>query len=116
LDIESKIVILYIKPRNLGFINMKELSVLVSGIEYKVKKLINQNNQQEAEKISLINENNNLNKIISQQTKQIRELKEKIRNLKIAKSLDINNGSVDAKNRINELVREIDRCIEFINN
>jgi len=95
---------------------MKELSILVTGIEYKIKKLINQNNQQEAEKTILKNENNNLNKIIDQQTKQIRELKEKFRNLKIAKSLNQNNGSVDAKNRINELVREIDRCIEFINN
>lgn len=95
---------------------MKELSILVSGIEYKVKKLINQNIQKETEKTNLINENNNLNKIIEQQKKQIRELKEKLRNLKIAKSLESNKESVDAKNRINELVREIDRCIEFINN
>ncbi|MBI9039149.1 MAG: hypothetical protein JEY97_13530 [Bacteroidales bacterium] len=95
---------------------MKELSILVTGIEYKIKKLINKNNQKEAEKTILKNENNNLNKIIDQQTKQIKELKEKFRNLKIAKSLNHNNGSVDAKNRINELVREIDRCIEFINN
>jgi len=95
---------------------MKELSILVSGIEYKVKKLINQNNQKETEETNLINENNNLNKIIEQQKTQIGELKEKLRNLKIAKSLEFNNGSVNAKNRINELVREIDRCIEFINN
>lgn len=95
---------------------MKELSVLVSGIDYKVKKLINQNNQKEAEKTDVINENNNLNKIIEQQKKQIRELKEKLRNLTIAKSLEFNKESVGAKNRINELVREIDRCIEFINN
>ncbi len=95
---------------------MKELSILVSGIEYKVKKIINQNNQKETEKTNLINENNKLNKIIEQQKQQIRELKEKFRNLEIAKSLEFNKGSVVAKNRINELVREIDRCIEFINN
>lgn len=114
--IELKFVILFIKPLNFWFKIMKELSILVSGIEYKIKKLINQNSQKEAERIDLINENNNLNKIIEQQKKQIRELKEKLRNLTIAKSLEFENESVDAKNRINELVREIDRCIEFINN
>ena len=44
----------------------------------------------------------------------INELKEKIKVLKIAKTVERKEGIADAKLKINELVREIDKCIGLL--
>jgi hypothetical protein len=48
------------------------------------------------------------------QNKIINELTEKIKLLKIAKTVEKKEGIADAKLKINELVREIDRCIGLL--
>ena len=45
----------------------------------------------------------------------IEQLKEKNRNLKISKSVSLEEGNDDVKNKIDELVREIDKCIGLLN-
>ena len=39
-----------------------------------------------------------------------------IKTLKVAKAISTGEGSAEARNRINQLVREIDKCIALLNN
>jgi chromosome segregation ATPase len=94
---------------------MKNTSTLVAGIEYKLRKLVDRHEslkkelQQQKEKIT------GLEQLTDQQLKTINQLEENINILKIAKSLEPGKGTVEARTKINELVREIDRCIGLLN-
>ena len=44
------------------------------------------------------------------------KLKEENKTLKVAKAIAGGKGSAEARNRINQLVREIDKCIALLNN
>jgi len=86
----------------------------VSSIEIKVKELIElyyetrnklMDSQQEILELKRINEDQN---------KIIYNLKEKATLLKIAKTAEKKEGIADAKLKINELVREIDKCIGLL--
>ena len=94
---------------------MKDVATLVSGIEYKLGKLIQQHQIQRADNKSHIKEIDDLKQLISEQKNTIRELEEKIRLLRIAKTLETKEGNVEAKLKINELLREIDKCIGLLN-
>ncbi len=89
---------------------------LISGIEYKVRKLleIKENNKNKINVLS--NQNIDLKEQVEEQKLQINILKEQINKIKLAKSLENSDGSIEAKTKINELVREIDKCIGLLNN
>jgi uncharacterized protein YjgD (DUF1641 family) len=94
---------------------MKDVATLVSGIEYKLSKLIEQHQLSRLENGSLYNENQELKEVINKQKQTIKQLEEKSKILKLAKTLEIKEGNVEAKLKINELVREIDKCIGLLN-
>lgn len=94
---------------------MEDVSALVSGIEDKVRKLIGQCRGLGAENQQNLAEIRKLNQVINDQKLIINQLEEKIRVLKLAKALESKEGNVDAKLKINELVREIDKCIGLLN-
>lgn len=94
---------------------MKDLLTLVSGIEYKARELVDRLHVAEKENEQLRGENNEL-------LSEIKELKHKIKQveysnqiIKIAKAIEETKGSKNAKALINELLREIDRCIGLLN-
>lgn len=94
---------------------MKDVASLVSGIEFKIGKLIEQHHVQLAENKKYVGEINELKQLINEQKILIRQLEEKIKTLKIAKTLETKEGNVEAKLKINEFVREIDKCIGLLN-
>jgi hypothetical protein len=94
---------------------MKDVATLVSGIEYKLSKLIEQHQLSRLENSSLYNENQELKEVINKQKQTIKQLEEKSKILTLAKTLEIKEGNVEAKLKINELVREIDKCIGLLN-
>jgi uncharacterized coiled-coil protein SlyX len=94
---------------------MKDVGTLVSGIEYKLGKLIEQHHLQRVDRKRHIDEIQELKRTIAEQKGIIRQLEEKIKLLKISKTLESKEGNVEAKLKINELVREIDRCIGLLN-
>ena len=60
--------------------------------------------------------NQRLTEEIKNKNKEIERLLERIKVIKSAKSLaDHSGGSADVKYKINEMVREIDRCISYLN-
>jgi predicted RNase H-like nuclease (RuvC/YqgF family) len=94
---------------------MKDVATLVSGIEYKLGKLIEQHHLQRTDNAKFISEIQELKQVINEQKQTIRQLEDKIKLLKIAKTLETKEGNVEAKLKINELVREIDKCIGLLN-
>ena len=94
---------------------MKDVATLVSGIEYKLGKLIEQQLIQRADNKRHISEILELKQVINEQKQTIRQLEDKIKILKIAKTTETKEGNVEAKLKINELVREIDKCIGLLN-
>lgn len=89
--------------------------MLISGIEYKLNKLIEKHHIIHKENQQYITEIQELITLNTKQKETIKQLEEKIKILKIAKSLESKEGNVEAKLKINELVREIEKCIGLLN-
>lgn len=95
---------------------MKDLDVLVSGIEFKIRKLINLKEKLEQENIDLINKKNELLTKNKEQENIIKHIKEKNNILKITKLLKTEGKKdTEVKLRINVLLREIDKCLGLLN-
>jgi len=64
----------------------------------------------------LKNENALLRRYIEERDNKIKDLENKYERIKISGALTGNGGGAEeAKDRINELVREIDRCVALLN-
>ncbi|MEI6683021.1 MAG: hypothetical protein WCO44_10355 [Bacteroidota bacterium] len=94
---------------------MKDVATLVSGIDYKIRKLIEHHDLLRSENRRFINEISELKQETNDQKRKIKLLEENIKILKLAKTLENKEGNVEAKLKINELVREIDKCIGLLN-
>ncbi len=89
---------------------------IVESLDSRIKKLISlyENLKQLNERT--LEENDKLNKEVDEKTKFVKELEEKIKLIKISKlavSLDEDNKKI--KQKINEYVREIDKCVALLN-
>ena len=94
---------------------MASADKLVNGIAEKLKELIANHNHLIKENSELKQEQKSLIENLENQKNLIEQLKEKNRNLKISKSVKLEEGNEDVKNKIDELVREIDKCIGLLN-
>lgn len=94
---------------------MTNATSLVSGIGLKIQKLIERQKEliEKVEKYQ--KEIQELNKIHGEQKNEIIQLKDQYKILKLSKTLETKEGAVEAKAKINELVREIDKCIGLLN-
>ncbi|MDQ3190556.1 MAG: hypothetical protein M3Q58_03095 [Bacteroidota bacterium] len=95
---------------------MSNVSTKINGLQAKVEKLISLHRNLMAQNTELKRENSNLleQKEILKTT--VNNLEDQIKIIKLAKSLsDTDGNSQKAKIKINELVREIDNCIAFLN-
>lgn len=90
-------------------------SSIISGIEYKIRKLIEKYRELEERTDICLKENQELKQIHEEQILKIKSLEEKIRILTITSTIESKEGKTEAKTRINELVREIDKCIGLLN-
>lgn len=93
---------------------MDELKLFIEGIENKLKRLlIKQNalteqvNQLNAEKVEK-------DRVIIEQQDRIEELKKKIEIMGAAKVLSTEDNTI-AKHRIDEILRDIDKCLVLLN-
>ena len=94
---------------------MKETGILIQGVEYKIRKLLNHYNKLKESNETIQNDFQKLKLDIEEKNKFIDELKLEIQKIKLAKSLESKEGPNEAKIKINELVREIDNCIGLLN-
>jgi hypothetical protein len=94
---------------------MEKVSIILPRLEYKIKKIVDLQNNTLTENQKLKQELNDIKHIIENQKVTINNFKEKAKVLMIAKTLENGKDSYQAKLKINELVREIDKCIALLN-
>ncbi len=94
---------------------MADLSVTLSEIELKVRKLIALKNQLEDENSRLIQRNEELEMELEILTTENSELKEKINKLVIVNVLDNDKEVGESRQLIKTLIKEIDRCVAMLN-
>lgn len=94
---------------------MADLSVTLSEIELKLRKLIALKNQLEEENSMLIRSNEDLQLEIEMLTTENSELKDKINKLIIVNVLDNEKEVGESRQLIKTLVKEIDKCVAMLN-
>lgn len=94
---------------------MEDASVLISGIEYKIKILAENNKVLFDENAKLKQQNSELNALVQQQQDELKTLNEEAVVLKVSKTFGSDTDRQSAKIKINELVREIDECLNLLN-
>lgn len=89
---------------------------IIENIDLKINKLINLYNQTKIDNLNLQKDNEMLKVLIEKKENNLKELEEKIKLMNISKSVDSSQGDVKATRlKINEYVREIDKCIALLN-
>ena len=95
---------------------MAEASKIVENLEVKINQLINSHKAVVKENTKLIEESNKLNNLVNQQKIEIAQLNEKVKMVKLAKSFEGSGEDTSKlKLKINEVVREVDKCIAMLN-
>jgi len=94
---------------------MSGVNELIPTIRSKVNKLVNALQSLENENNKLKKKQTELVQTIENHNNSIKELKDKKSSILIADSIKQTEGNSDVKKQIDEMVREIDKCIELLN-
>jgi len=93
-----------------------QLSDRVGSIQEKVGRIIRLHEDAKSQNRKLQQEKAELVQMLEDRKRELESLQEKNKTIKLAKSLlDTNEDSHEVKLKINEMVREIDKCIAFFN-
>ena len=87
----------------------------LQNLEEKIRRLTEDHQKIKTEKDLLIRQSVIQLKTIEEQKEGIESLKKQVQALKIAKSVESTQDTGKVKDKIQDLVREIDRCIELLN-
>jgi len=88
----------------------------IERIQSKVKKVIELHRKVKDDNYKLRMEKAQLLKTLEEERAKIDALEEQNKRIKLARSLeDSGETSLDVKLKINEMVREIDKCISYLN-
>ena len=94
---------------------MEDYSLLVAGLEYKVRQFIEQKNIQSAELqemkgliVSLQEENQRLKE-------ELKDIRSKKQMLELGQSVESAKDTKRLKLKINEYLRELEKCIAYLN-
>ncbi len=88
---------------------------LIADIQLKLDLLVQDRDALQSKVEAMKVENEKLKADIAERDRSIKALKEKNKTQTIAKSLEDSADRTSAKLKINELVREIDKCVALIN-
>jgi hypothetical protein len=95
---------------------MAEMSIILSEIEVKVRKLIDAKNRLIEENRLLANENKALREENEAFAQASQELQDKINKTTIVNALGSNEEEIkEGRKLIKELIREIDQCVSILN-
>lgn len=94
---------------------MTNLETTLTGIDYKIRQLIEQNIQLREQVASLTERNEKQSETIETQNILINNLKEQIKVLKLGNTLTQKGDSTEIKLKINQLIRTIDKSLELLN-
>jgi uncharacterized protein YlxW (UPF0749 family) len=89
---------------------------IINNIEVKLGKFIAKHQQLSNKKLVLEQENNGLSEELKKKADEVSTLQDKIKLMNISKSVEVSKEEVKASRlKINEYVREIDKCIALLN-
>ena len=88
--------------------------ILITGIEYKVRKLIELNSLLKKENDRLQLENKTSTKKITELNNKIEENQKDLFKFTLANTIEIEFGVDEGSKRIDSLIEEIDKCIEIL--
>ena len=94
---------------------MADLSVRLSEIELKLRKLILLKNQLVEKNVELVRQNEELRLEVDTLQKENEELKEKINKKTIVNALGNEREIQESRQLIKDLLKEIDNCITILN-
>ncbi len=90
---------------------------LIDSIEIKTRRLIDKYNQLKIENTNLLKKNNDLQLVLDEKNNKILDLQNKVKLMNITKNVDRDQDEIKSTRlKINEYVREIDKCIALLNN
>ena len=89
-------------------------AVLISGIEHKIRKLISVNVKLNEENANLHQQINHLENENQELTTELKDKQNKLFNITLANTLEMDLGVEDSKEKIDNLISEIDKCIEVL--
>ncbi|MFL2567390.1 MAG: hypothetical protein ACJ0QK_01180 [Flavobacteriales bacterium] len=93
------------------------LNNLISNIERKLSNLLSSYENLKVKNLKLEDENKKLILEIEDNSQIINSLNDKIKIMSISKSVDVSKSDIkQTKLKINEYIREIDKCIAQLNN
>ena len=93
------------------------LNNLISNIEKKLSNLLSYYENLKSKNLKLEDENKKLISKIEDNSQIINSLNDKIKIMSISKSVDVSKNDIkQTKLKINEYIREIDKCIAQLNN
>jgi prefoldin subunit 5 len=93
-----------------------EVNKIVGNLEVKIGRMIDLHKTSVASIEKLTREKNELTELVNQQKSEITALTEKVKMIKLAKSVGgSGEESAKFKLKINEVVREVDKCIAMLN-
>ncbi len=93
---------------------MANEKILIAGIEYKVRKLIELNELLRKENAQLLEDSKVSSKKIEELNIKIEENQKEIFKFTLANTLEIELGVEEGRKRIDSLIEEINRCIEVL--
>ena len=91
---------------------MFDFETTLSGIEYKIRQLIDTNNQLEAQLLKRTEQCEELEETIIKQKEEINNLNKENQILKLRNTLVQKGDSTEIKLKINQLIRNIDRSLQ----
>ncbi len=95
---------------------MKDLSQVTASLESKIEKLVHLHRKTVDDGLKLSADNKILTQQVEKLKTQLKDTEEKNKILKLAKTLkETNENTTDVKNKISELVREMDKCMALMN-
>jgi hypothetical protein len=96
---------------------MSDLGHTLTSLQSKIEKLVHLHKKAKEDIVKVDQEKEELEKVILEKDVQITALEERIKVLKLAKTITSTNDNniTDIKYKINELVREIDKSIALLN-
>ncbi len=95
---------------------MANEKILIAGIEYKVRKLIELNELLRKENAQLLEDSKVSSKKIEELIIKIEDNQKEIFKFTLANTLEIELGVEEGRKGIDSLIEEINRCIEILSN
>ena len=96
---------------------MENLDTYIANLSAKVEKLVRMQSELQSENLKLKGRNEELELVVNDQKNVLSRLEEQNKVVKIAKAVtDDDEDRKEQRKRLNELVREVDKCIALLNN